>query len=333
MKALVDRGGGSLDALELSDMPVPEPEDNEIRIKVVQAGLNHRDLFIPHRNKGNKEPVIPGSDGAGIVDACGGDVEAFQPGDEVIINPGLGWEENTPAPPDSFHLLGYPGHGTFAEYVTVPAAHVELKPPHLSWEEAGVLSLAALTAFRALFTKGRLQSSDTVFIPGAGSGTAGFLIPFAKKTGAEVFTSSRSKEKRRRALALGADAAVDSSGNWQDELEGRQADLIIDAVGAATFQKSMDLLKKGGRMVIFGSSTGDTVDFHLRSFFYGQYELIGSTMGSHEEFHQMLAFVSKHNIRPGLDSTVPLEQIKEALQRLEDGLQFGKISITVSEEV
>src|SRR5699024_4171045 len=145
------------------------------------------------------------------------------------------------------------------------------------------LALAGLTGYRALVTKGGIQQGQTVFIPGAGSGVATYMIQFAKAKGAKVIVSSRSKDKQQQALKIGADIAVDTDADWNEALMDEKIDLVIDSVGAATFNKSLSILKKGGKMVVFGATAGDTVDINLRAFFYGQYQLLGSTMGSREE--------------------------------------------------
>ncbi|PTL40218.1 zinc-binding dehydrogenase [Alkalicoccus saliphilus] len=331
MKAYTHAGKQGIEGTKIEEMDIRRPGPGEVKIKVVTAGLNHRDLFVLHRHTDNS-PLIIGSDAAGIVEEAGEDVKNVQEGDEVIINPGLGWEEESESPPEGFQIVGFPDHGTFAEHVVVPAAVVEPKPPHLSWEEAGVLSLSGLTAYRALFTRADLQSGSTVLLPGAGSGAVTFMVQCAKKTGARVIVTSRSEDKRKKALELGADAAIESSGDWEEQLEGEKVDVVVETVGAATFHKSLKQLKKGGSLVIFGASAGDEVKLNLRDFFYGQYNLLGSTMGSHEEYRAMLAFVSKHNIHPVVDRVFSIDKAEEALKYLEKGVQFGKVALRVSGE-
>ncbi len=201
-------------------------------------------------------------------------------GDEVMINPGLGWQKNSAVPPEDFEIVGFPFDGTFAEQIILPAANVVQKPAYLTWEEAGVLSLAALTAYRALFTRGKIKPNMKILnmkilIPGIGSGVATFLLQFAKAVGATVFVTSRSKEKCEKALELGADKAIDSQENWDVALDGEKMDLVIESlviesVGAATFSKSLNQLRPGGTIVTFGASAGDDVQINIRDFFYGQ---------------------------------------------------------------
>jgi zinc-binding alcohol dehydrogenase/oxidoreductase len=329
MKAVVHAEKTGFAGLSCREFEEMEPKAGEVRVRLKTAGLNHRDLFVLTRHKPTDPPLIIGSDGAGIIDAVGEGVTGVQVGDEVIINPGLGWKENSDAPPQGFEILGLPFHGTFAEKVVIPAENAVKKPEFLTWEEAGVLSLAALTAYRALFTRGKVKAGMKVLIPGIGSGVATFLLQFAKAAGATVYVTSRSQEKREKALELGADKAFDSNEDWSTALGGEKMDLVIECVGAATFNKSLDQLRPGGTIVTFGASAGDVVDFDLRKFFYGQFSLLGSTMGSAEEYTEMLQFIEKHQIRPVIDSMYPLNQYEAAFERLEKAEQLGKIGFNI----
>ena len=295
------------------------------------AGLNRRDLYIPARRGNNQEALTLGSDGAGVVESVGGGVKRFKAGDEVIINPALRWFEKSDAPPEGFDILGMPDNGTFAEKIVISAEQLEKKPKHLTWEEAAVLSLAALTGYRALFTQGKLKAGDTVFIPGAGGGVANYLISFAKNIGARVIVTSRSEEKRVRALKFGADRALDTNGDWNQELKGETVDLVIESVGRSTFNRSLAVLKKGGRIVVFGATTEDTVNLDLRSFFYGQYQLFGSTMGSREELREMLIHIEKYGTRPVIDRIFQLDEAQLAFDYIEESNQFGKVALRISE--
>lgn len=329
MKAVVHAGKEGLKGVTYREIGEILPGKGEVRVKLKVAGLNHRDLFVVHRHKLTAPPLIIGSDGAGIIDAVGEGVDSDQIGAEVLINPGLGWLEKSDAPPVDFEIIGLPNHGTFAQYINVPLENVFQKPQYLSWEEAGVLSLAALTAYRALFTRGKIHHNMKVLIPGIGGGVATFLLQFAKAVGATVYVTSRSTEKCQKALELGADKAINSHSDWNAALDGEKVDLIIESVGAATFNKSLQQLRPGGTMVMFGSSTGDEVTFNLRDFFYGQFNLLGSTMGSAEEFEDMLSFIEQNQIKPVIDRIYTLEQYKEAFDRLEKAEQIGKIGFTI----
>lgn len=325
MKAFVFEQGEH----KIKDMDVAAPQGKEVVVNLKAAGLNRRDLYISNRLGKEAAALIIGSDGAGIIEAVGSEVEQVNVGDEVIINPALRWETKSVAPPASFDILGMPDHGTIAEKIVISQDQVEPKPEDLSWEEASVLALAGLTGYRALVTKGEVTEGQTVFIPGAGSGVATYMIQFAKAKGAKVIVSSRSKEKQEAALQLGADRAIDTEADWDKELQDETIDLVIDSVGEATFNRSLQILKKGGRMVIFGATAGDKAELDLRAFFYGQYQLLGSTMGSREELQEMLAFALEHNIRPVLGKVFSLDEVNDAFAMLEENVQFGKLAITL----
>jgi zinc-binding alcohol dehydrogenase/oxidoreductase len=329
MKAIVHEKITGLQGLSISDMGEFGPKAGEVRVQLKTAGLNHRDLFVLTRHKPTDPPLIIGSDGAGIIDAVGEGVIDLNVGDEVIINPGLGWKENSDAPPSGFEIIGLPANGTFAEKVIIPAENAVQKPQNLSWEEAGVLSLAALTAYRALFTQGQIKPEMKVLIPGIGSGVATFLLQFAKAAGATVYVTSRSIDKCQKALEIGADKAINSNEDWEKALSGEKMDLVIECVGAATFNKSLKQLRQGGTIVTFGASAGDVVELNLRDFFYGQFRLLGTTLGSSEEYLEMINFVQKHNIKPVVDRMYSLEEFPLAFKRLENAEQLGKIGFYI----
>lgn len=331
MKAVIHEGKTGRQGLTFGEITKPEPAQGQVRVKLKAAGLNHRDLFVLNRHQPTDPPLVIGSDGSGIIDAVGQGVTNVKPGDEAIINPGLGWRENSDAPPAGFEIVGLPDQGTFAEYIVIPAENAAPKPTHLTWEEAGVLSLAGLTAYRALFTRGKLQPGMKVFIPGIGGGVATFLLQFAKAAGAIVYVASRSVEKCQQALKLGADKAINSHEDWHEALSGEKVDLVIESVGPATFNKSLGILRNGGTIVTFGSSTGDQLEINLRSLFYAQQNLLGSTMGSAEEYNEMLQFIEKHQIRPVLDHTFKLEDFEQAFDKIENAAQWGKIAFSISE--
>ncbi|WP_422122047.1 zinc-binding dehydrogenase [Planococcus sp. X10-3] len=327
MKAFVIEQG----ELKITEMPEPAAQKGEVLVALKTAGINRRDLNLLKRHGNKPEPLIIGSDGAGIVESVGEGVTNVAVGDEVIINPALRWFANSEAPPPEFDILGMPDHGTFAEKIAVSAEQVEKKLPHLTWEEAGGLALPAMTGYRALFTKGQVKAGDTLFIPGAGSGVATFLIQFAKNIGARVIVTSRSEDKLAHAKELGADLAIATDSDWVKELENETVDLAIDSVGAATFNRTLDVLKKGGRIVIFGATTADVVDFDLRKFFYGQYQLFGSTMGSRDELRGLLSHMEQYKMHPVVDKVFQLEEAQEAFDYLKDAKQFGKVILRISQ--
>jgi zinc-binding alcohol dehydrogenase/oxidoreductase len=227
-------------------------------------------------------------------------------------------------------VLGGPKDGTFTEYVIVPAENIVRKPSYLTWEESGVLSLSALTAYRALFTKGRLKCGEHVLIPGIGGGVATFAMLFAKAIGAKVSVTSRVENKRELAEKYGADISFNSTGNWEESLQGEKVDLIIDSIGPATFLKYFDVLKPNGRIVNFGASSGDKIELPLRALFYNQIDIMGTSMGSREEFNEMIKFIEKHQIKPIIDKVYSLEEAISALSRMDLGEQFGNIVLQMN---
>ncbi|MBM7598779.1 zinc-binding alcohol dehydrogenase/oxidoreductase [Virgibacillus halotolerans] len=325
LKAFVHEYG----EMKLKEMKEPIAGEGEVVVSLHAAGLNRRDLGLPNRRGSEADALILGSDGAGTIDSVGVGVNGVTVGDEVIINPALRWQDNSDAPPQGFDILGMPDNGTFAEKIVLSAEQVEPKPAHLSWDEAGVLALSALTGFRALFTKGEIKADETVFIPGAGSGVATYLISFAKNIGAKVIVTSRSEDKRKQAKELGADIVLDTASDWPKELVNETIDLVIDSVGRATFNRSLEVLKKGGRIVVFGATTEDNVELNLRAFFYGQYRLIGTTMGSRQELRAMLEHVENYNMHPVVDSIFSLDNAQGAFDYLREANQFGKVALRI----
>jgi len=330
MKAIV-RESGMEQGMVYRDIAPDVVKPGDVKIRMVSAGLNHRDLFVVSTFKSNGVDTIIGSDGAGVIEEVGENVSNFNTGDEVVINPSLNWFEGEDAPPADFRILGFPDHGTFANYIVISADQIEKKPSYLSWEEAGVLPLAALTGYRALFTRAKAEAGKTIFIPGIGGGVATMMLQFAKAVGCKVIVSSRSKNKRERALELGADYAFDTNEDWIKELKNEQVDIVIDTIGKATINQAFKVLMKGGALVNLGATTGDDLHLNLRDFFFGQYNFLGTTMGNRHEFREMLRFIEKHNIRPVVDKVYPLEKTKKAMDYLDKAAQFGKVGLLISE--
>jgi NADPH:quinone reductase-like Zn-dependent oxidoreductase len=270
-------------------------------------------------------PHIPGCDTAGIVDAIGSAVTNVSVGDEVVVNPGVSpvdeiirYGNNSPMGPGFMiwgeHCKG--GHGTFA---IAPARNVRPRPTNRSWEECAAFPLAYLTALRML-NRARLRAGETALIVGVGSGVSSAALSIAKWMGATVVATSRDEAKRVQAKVMGADEVVDTSADrWNVE-----ADVVIESVGPATWDKSMRSLAPGGRMVVCGGTSGPKVEINLPRLFFKQYEIIGSTMGSYEEFDQLLDLVQQ-GLPIAIDSVHPLTDYETALAKLERGEQLGKI--------
>ena len=328
MKAMLHTMPGGLSGLALGSATARPPRKDEVQVRLKAAGLNHRDLFVMAAHRADDPPLIPGSDGAGIVSQIGEEVSGISPGDEVVILPTLGWERTADVPtvPD---IVGGPTDGTLAEYITLPAANIFPKPSHLTWQEAAVLALSGLTAYRALFTRGRLQRGEHVLVPGIGGGVATFALLFALAAGATVTVSSRSPLKRSEALRLGATTALDSGDSWSASDVSRPVDLVIDGIGQAMFSNYTQVLRPGGAIVIFGASSGDRLDVPIRDIFFPQHTILGTSMGSREEFAQMLDWVDRHQIRPVVDRCYPLAETALAFERMASAEQFGNLAIAI----
>jgi NADPH:quinone reductase-like Zn-dependent oxidoreductase len=216
----------------------------------------------------------------------------------------------------------------------VPAENVFPKPRRFSWEEAAAFPLAGLTAYRALFTRARVQSGETVLVLGAGSGVTTFAVSLAVQAGARVFVTSSSAAKIERARELGAAAGVDyAAGDWVAEVRaltgGEGVDIVLDSVGA-TWPDSLRCLRKGGRAVVFGATAGTKVELEVRPVYFGQLSLLGTTMGSPQEFAGLLDAIERGTWVPVVDSVRPLAEAAAAHERLESGAHFGKLVLSVS---
>ncbi len=319
--------------LAIEDVPEPSPRPGEVLIELRAAALNRRDYWITQGlYPGIKVPCILGSDGAGTVVEVGSDISTRLIGQEVVINPGLEWGPSEGAQSTRFRILGMPDDGTFAEYVVVPLSNVYPKPPHLSWHEAAALPLAALTAYRAAFTQGELTAADRVLVTGIGGGVATFVLQYSVAVRAEVLVTSSAQEKIEKAIELGARSGYNYTDPQWDEavLEASgEVNLAVDGAGGKGFEKILKLLAPGGRVVTYGVTAGAKVEIPLNRLFWRQLRIIGSTMGSPRDFERMLDFVTRHLIRPAIDSVFPLDRINDGLERMRRGEHFGKIVIEI----
>jgi NADPH:quinone reductase-like Zn-dependent oxidoreductase len=324
----------AVNQLALAEVTDPSPAPGEALVEIRAAALNHRDLWIKlGQYAGLKFPCIPGSDGAGVVTAVGSDADSAWVGREVILDPALDWGDDERAQSASFSILGLPRDGTLAEKVAVPVAQLAPKPGHLPWKEAAALPLAGLTAYRALLVRGQLHPGERVLISGVGGGAALFALQFAVAHGAEAWVTSGSKDKIARAVALGARGGfLYSNPGWTaGAARGPgQFDLIVDSAGGAGFNDLLEVAAPGGRIVFFGATRGGVPELPLRKVFWRQLSLLGSTMGSHQDWSAMLSFVARHRITPVVGAVYPLEAGEAAFALMEQGGQFGKIVLEVS---
>ena len=321
MKALVLVGKN--EPLAYQDVENPQNTEGSLIVKLRAAALNHRDVWIQKGlYAGLKYPTILGSDGAG----------ELPDGTAVILHPSMNWGENPRFQGKKFEILGLPTDGTFAEYIKIPAEYVAPKPAHLTFEEAAALPLAGLTAFRALFTKCQAKAGDKVLISGIGGGVALFALQFAVAAGCDVWVTSSSEEKIEKAMKLGAKGGF----NYKKEAWSKDAqaatggfDVVIDGAVGAGFSEVVKACAAGARLCFYGGTAGALTGVSPQIIFYKQLTIMGSTMGSPEEFNLMVAFVNQHHIVPIVDSIYPLEDGNLALQHMDSGQQFGKIVLSI----
>lgn len=320
--------------LTIKNISEPEVKDNDVLINLKFAALNHRDLWIIKGAYSKiRLPFVPGSDGAGVVSAVGKNVTEFKPGDEVIINPGLSWGENENYQSGKFKIIGMPDNGTLAEFISIDKKYVYKKPEHLDPEKAAAIPLTGITAFRSVFKKAELKVNDCILIPGIGSGVSTFVLLFAVSTGARVFVTSGKDEKIMRAISLGAEAGVNyKKENWDKEifeLSGNRINVVIDGSGGATISKCMDMINYGGRIVSYGATLGNVKEFPMARLFWKQLNISGSTMGSPDDFSEMIKYISENKITPIVDKIYEMENISDAFERMNSGKQFGKIVVMI----
>jgi NADPH:quinone reductase-like Zn-dependent oxidoreductase len=286
-------------------------------------------------------PFVVGSDGAGEVEAVGSAAGRWSPGDRVMINTGIscGRCEACQAGEDSlctrFAILGEHLPGTAAEYVVVPASNLGRVPEGMSWPEAAGFTLATLTAWRMLTARARLQAGETALIWGVGGGVGMAALQIAVHLGARAIVTSGSDAKLETARGLGAVAGInhrsaDVVAEVRKETGGRGAHVVVDCVGEATWTNSLRALRRGGRLVVCGATTGPQVSLDLRRLFWHQWSIFGSTMGSRRDFEEIVRLAHEGKLWPVVDSVVPLAEGVAAYQRMRRGEQTGKLVIEVS---
>jgi len=304
-----------LSGLEVGDRPEPDVPSGWVRVQVKAASLNHHDVWALRGQAlaADQLPMILGGDAAGI-DEDGNEVVVHS----VVGDPDAGRGDETYDPKRS--LLSERHPGTFAEQVAVPRRNLVPKPAELSFAEAACLPTAWLTAYKMLFSRSGTSPGDTVLVQGAGGGVATAAIVLARAAGLRVWATSRTEDKRKRALDVGAHAVFEAGAR----LPGR-VDAVIDSVGEATWDHSIKSTRPGGRVVVCGGTSGLDVKTNLARIFFTQVDVLGSTMGNRTELEQLLAFLVATGVRPVIDSEMPLAEAAGGFRRMVDGDLFGKV--------
>jgi zinc-binding alcohol dehydrogenase/oxidoreductase len=309
----------------LGELAEPVPGAGQVQVRVVASALNHMDLWLTlGMPKPPVLPMVPGCDAAGVVSAVGEGVERWRVGDEVVVNPSLACGRCPQCLAggsvfcDKWGILGEHAWGAHAEAFVVGEANLVRRPEGRSWEECAAYGLCGLTAYRML-RRARLGVGESLLVTGVGGGVATAALVLGLKMGATVYVTSRSEEKRKKALELGAAAAFVTG-----ETVPVALDVVVDSTGAPAWGAALAALNKGGRLVTCGGTGGGRVELSLPKLFFGQWELIGSTMGTFAEFDELTSLVAG-GLPICIDSTFGFDDYQLALQRLASAQQFGKI--------
>jgi zinc-binding alcohol dehydrogenase/oxidoreductase len=325
VKAVRIHEDGGPEVLQFEDVPDPSPGPGEVLVRLRAASLNHLDLWVRKGLPSVPKPRILGADGAGIVEATGDGVDGFELGQRVVINPGVEHDHR-------ITVLGEHTDGTHAELIAVPATNVYTLDDGLSFEEAAAFPLVFETAYRMLVTRAGLREGEWVLVWGIGGGVATAALTIAKALGARVLATSSSDEKLSHARELGADAVVNhSTGDVAaaaKELGG--VDVVVEHVGDATWKTSLAAVKPGGRVAVCGATSGPNPPAQLHRVWWKQLTIVGSTMGTREDFEAVYELVRAGRAKPVIDRIYPLEAIRAAHERLEAGDQLGKIVLAIT---
>jgi NADPH:quinone reductase-like Zn-dependent oxidoreductase len=338
MKAIFFEQHGEIDVLKYADIPDPSPQQGEALIKIKAAALNHLDIWVRKGWKGlNVEmPHITGSDISGEIVSVNGASE-YKPGTRVIIHPGVNTTEDewTRRGEDSvspgYRIIGEQLRGGLAEYITVPIKNVFRMPEACTFEQAAAPILVGTTVWRMLLKQAKLMAGESVLVVGSGGGVNSLTILMAKALGAQVFALAGGEKKAKLAESLGAQVVIDykKTSAWPSEImkitKGRGVDIVVDNVGAQTIARSLQSVRRGGRIVTVGNTSGFEVTFDNRLLFAKQVSLTGSTMGSKQDFIDSMAFIHNQNIKIPIDRIEKLSKGIEMIKYLEEGKQFGKI--------
>jgi NADPH:quinone reductase-like Zn-dependent oxidoreductase len=344
MRGAVLKEHGGLEAVEIvDDLPVPEPKRGEVRLKMKAAALNRLDLFVREGWKGLELdfPHVIGSDGAGVVDALGDDVEGLRVGDRVAVDPSIfpdapnvrGDYENQIRP---LSIIGEHVSGFAAEYVTVPARNCVVMPDDFSFRQAAAAGLVYVTAWHSLITRGKFRAGEDILIVGAGGGVNSASIQIANLAGAgTIYVVGSTAEKCQQAETLGADVTInrDETPNWSKEVykltQKKGVDVVVDNVGQATLSNSMRCVRPGGRICIVGGTTGYQAEINLAQLFYYHISLIGSTMGEHKDYVEVMNLIFGGRLDAVVGKTFALDEARDAQETLENFDVYGKVVIDI----
>jgi NADPH:quinone reductase-like Zn-dependent oxidoreductase len=314
--------------LRYEDVEDPEAGPGEVLVSLRAAGLNHLDIWVRKGLPSVPKPRILGADGAGVVAALGEGVEGFSEGDRVVINPGI--------PHDGrITVIGEHTDGTHCELKAIPAAQLYPLDDALSFEVGAAFPLVFETAHRMLVTKADVQDGEWVLIWGIGGGVALAAFELCRALGARTIVTSSSRDKLSRARELGADVAVDHADDdvvqaVKDATGGKGADVVIETVGEATWERSLAAATQEGRIVVCGATSGHSPPARLYRLWWKQLVVYGSTMGMPSDFEGAYRLIREGRARVHIDSVFPLEDAAKAHERLESGTQFGKVVLSIS---
>ncbi len=338
MKALCFFEHGGPEVIRYADVADPVPAPDQVLVKVKACALNHLDIWVRRGWPGLKlnMPFWGGSDVAGEIVALGKEVDGWKIGQRVVVDPGINQyaDEFTRRGQHSlspgYHILGENRPGGLAEYVAVPAHNLLEMPADLDFPQAAAPLLVTLTTWRMLIHRGGLRAGESVLIVGAGGGVNTMATQVAKLAGAAVYVVAGNAAKAQRARQLGADIVIDrSQTDWGREIQRltdkQGVDLVVDNVGAATLGTSMKVTKRGGRIVIIGNTSGPHAEIDIRYIFSKQISLVGSTMGTHQDFREVCKLLWQGRLKPVIDRVMPLGEGSEAFRAMESSDQFGKI--------
>jgi NADPH:quinone reductase-like Zn-dependent oxidoreductase len=338
MKAVVFEEHGGPDVLKYKEVANAKPGRGEVLIQVKATSINHIDIFLRRGMPGVKVamPKIVGSDAAGIICEVGPDVSGLAIGQRVTINPGISCgrcefcSAGFGSQCVSYAMVGENRDGAYAEFVSVPAHIVLPIPDSFPFEDAAAAPLVFLTAWSMMVTKGNIRPGEDVLILGAGAGVGTAAIQIAKMAGCRVFATASTDEKLERARTLGADVLINYKNQEFDKAvrevtNRRGVDVVVDYIGSDTWVRSLRSARRGGRVLTCGATTGFDPQTDLRQIFFRQIQVIGSTMGSHREFLDVMKCVFRGDLKPVIDKVLPISEARKGHELIEQRAVFGKI--------